>query len=536
MYKKLLRFGVFVALALAAQDSPTIRVNTRLVQISVIVHDKNGPVTGLTKDDFQVFDKGKEQKVAVFSVASTKAAPKGQPLPPGIFSNRVNPNGSEAANSVTVVLIDLLNTRFQDQAYARAQFIKFLKSLEPQDRVALYAMSGRGVRILHDFTQDQERLLRAISKLKGEVSNAISVADEPLSDTGNDDLDQALNDALGQMQDFYMVNRARDTLADLEAIGNHLGNIPGRKNLVWISGSFPFTLGIDDTLMDPRREHGSFSEEAQRASRALNKANVAIYPVDARGLIADPRGNFSAVSSARVNTKAPPKIASNIPEGHDTMQVLAERTGGRAFINTNDIRGAIRKAIDDSEVTYTLGFYPVSGDLDEKFHELKVKVDRKGVDVRHRKGYFAGEEKPLTDHDMDQIMSDAVASNLEATALGISGRVIPIDKPQPGSFHVAALLDISSVIFEHVQDRWSGLVQVAFVQVDAEGKLLAKTVDTVTLNFKEENYRKALKDGLILQRAVIPGPGLKSIRVVVQDRKNGTVGSLQLPLPKPAKA
>src|ERR1041385_6812396 len=130
MRRKLLRFGIFSALVLTAQENPTIRVNTRLVQISVIVRDKNGPVTGLTKDDFQIFDKNKEQKVAVFSVASTKGGAKAPPLPPGIFSNRVNATGTEAVNSVTVVLVDLLNTRFQDQAYARAQFLKFLKTLE----------------------------------------------------------------------------------------------------------------------------------------------------------------------------------------------------------------------------------------------------------------------------------------------------------------------------------------------------------------------------------------------------------------------
>src|SRR6202035_4035794 len=97
--------------------------------------------------------------------------------------------------------------------------------------------------------------------------------------------------------------RAKETLAGLEAIGNHLARVPGRKNLVWVSGSFPFSMGIDETLMDPRREHRTFQEEAERASRALNNANVAIYPVDARGLMPDPSGALSAANRGSTNLK-----------------------------------------------------------------------------------------------------------------------------------------------------------------------------------------------------------------------------------------
>src|ERR1041384_2966337 len=114
MAATLVRCGIIAAVSMAAQETPAIRVNTQLVEISVIVRDKNGPVAGLSKNDFQIFDRSKEQKVALFSVASTKGAPA-PPLPPGIFSNRVNASGAEAANSVTVVLIDLLNTPIQDQ-------------------------------------------------------------------------------------------------------------------------------------------------------------------------------------------------------------------------------------------------------------------------------------------------------------------------------------------------------------------------------------------------------------------------------------
>jgi VWFA-related protein len=497
------------------------------------VRDKNAPVEGLKKEDFQIFDHGKEQKIAVFTVASTKAAAAAMAkLPPGIYTNRPE-RGGEPIGSVTVVLIDLLNTRFQDQAYARTQMMNFLKTLDPQDRVALYLL-GNGVKILHDFTQDPERLVRAVAKMRGEVPRELAAADEPPADTGDAELDAILNQALGQMQDFFTVNRVKTTLNAMEAIGNHLARLPGRKNLVWVSGSFPFSIGIDDNIMDPSREHRTFNDEAERASRALNNANVSIYPVDARGLIGLP-ASMTASSGMRVNTKAAPKMVSMMPDGHDTMQILAERTGGRAFYNTNDIRGALRKALEDAEVTYTLGYYPSSGDLDNKYHELKVKVDRKGVDVRHRKGYFASEEKPPTQEQMNETMRSTLAGGLDATGITLSARVDAIEKPQ-ALVQLAVAVDLSTIPLEHDKDRWTGKVEFAVVQLDDNGKQLAADASAVNLNLKEDTYRQALTSGVVLRKNMLPQAGAKRIRVVILDRGSGRLGSLSMPMPKPPKA
>jgi hypothetical protein len=359
--------------------------------------------------------------------------------------------------------------------------------------------------------------------------------DEPGADTGDPDLDATLNNALGQMQDFYTINRVKTTLAAMEAIGNHLARLPGRKNLVWVSGSFPFTLGIDDTIMDASREHRTFGDEAERASRALNNANVAIYPVDARGLIGMP-ASFSASARSAAPSKGPPRPVSTIPEGHDSMQILAEKTGGKAFYNTNDIRGAMRKALEDAEVTYTVGFYPTSEDLDNKFHELKVKVERKGVEVRHRKGYFASEEKLPTEQQMSESLRDTMSSGLDASAIVLTARINVVDKPQPGSLQLLIAVDIASLPLDHVQDRWSGQAEIAIAQLDDNGKQLAGTAETVNLNLKDDTYKKALQTGLVMNKGVIPNAAARRIRVVVMDRKTGQLGSLSIPVPKPPKA
>ena len=155
MHRRLAPAACFLLpiIILIAQDQtqPTIRVTTRLVQVNVVVHDKKGePIADLKKEDFTILDKGKEQKVAVFAVDSIDAPRKAWPkLPPNIFSNRIQ--RADTPTSTTVILFDGLNTRFQDQAYARKQIVKFLGGIQPHDRVALYLL-GSDLRILHDFT------------------------------------------------------------------------------------------------------------------------------------------------------------------------------------------------------------------------------------------------------------------------------------------------------------------------------------------------------------------------------------------------
>src|SRR5258706_8293910 len=380
------------ALCLIAQDQnqPTIRVTTRLVQVNVVVHDKKGePLSDLKRDDFTILDKGKQQKVAVFAVDSIDAPRKAWPkLPPNIFSNRIQ--RADTPTSTTVILFDGLNTRFQDQAYARKQIVKFLSEIQPHDRVALYLL-GSDLRILHDFTNNPDHLAQALWKYRGRISGELDAADPaPRDSTGNDDLDQFLANSDQVISDYYNVNKAQFTLDAMEAIAHHLASLPGRKNLVWVSGGFPFTLGLepeDFSMNNPSREHRTFSEETARVARAMNDANIAIYPVDARGLIGIPSMSASIASQGLRRAAQPPK--SLTPPNLDTMQILAERTGGRAFYNTNDLAGAVRNAVNDARVTYTLGFYPDGDEWDGKFHDIKVKDGRSGMDGRYRNGFVA---------------------------------------------------------------------------------------------------------------------------------------------------
>ncbi len=140
----------------------TVRVTTRLVEVSVVAETKNGdPVSDLTQEDFTILDQGRAERIAVFTrQRAQEREPTSRPLPPNVFSNRFERLG-KAPTSATVVLFDGLNTELTDQAYARQQIVKFLEQLEPGDQVALYVL-GRGPRILQDFTSDSNSLLKAL--------------------------------------------------------------------------------------------------------------------------------------------------------------------------------------------------------------------------------------------------------------------------------------------------------------------------------------------------------------------------------------
>ena len=525
----------------AKQEPPVVRVTTRLVQVSVIVQDKKGePVTDLTRDDFTLLDQGQPQIVSTFSVESLRTLPAAQPAPPNVFSNRFEQK-THTPTSVTVILLDGLNTRFEDMAYARAQIIKFLGQLQPQDRVALYTLTTR-LTVLHDFTSDATSLLRALERSKGHVSTELAASEpEPANPTGIDALDEFLTAANQRLADFYTMNRVGRTAGTLEDIANHLARLPGRKNLVWVSGSFPFSIGLDTpfTPETASQERRTFSEEIERAARALNNANMAIYPVDARGLMGPSfttraptfRPGQQGPTGRRPNALGRIRLSpdrANI----DTMNILADRTGGRAFYNTNDIQGSVRRAIEDSRVTYVLGFYPTHGNWDAKFREIKVQVNRPGLHLRYRRGYLALPEVTFDSKKREVLMRAAVDSPLDDTSLGLEARLHVVDVPGAMTLKTELLVYSRDLTLVVQGDRWVGAVDVLFVQRGTDGKELAGELKTLNLNLVRETYDEIMKKGLGLTRTLPLAPGAAQLRVVVRDVSSGSIGSLTIPLTK----
>jgi VWFA-related protein len=523
------------------QSAPAVRISTRLVQVSVIVEEHGQPVTGLKQEDFALFDQGQPQKISFFSehdtsITANASAIASAPPAPDVFSNRIAEKPG-VPSSVTVILLDLLNTHSSDMAYARNQVVKFIEALQPQDRVALYGLSDQ-LYILHDFTHDATALKMALNHYKNVESGSVSASEYTAADTGDDLMDAFLNQSSQRLSDFFTLNRVENTAAALEAIGNHLASLPGRKNLVWVSSSFPFEIGYDAPTSDSTAEHRVFSKEIEGAAQALNNANVAIYPVDARALVAGPSGPLPTPQGRTLARppRTPSAVSGPSPATLETMNVIAERTGGKAFYNTNDIKGAVRRAIDDSRVTYTLGYYPAHNQWDGRFREIKVELTRKGAQLRYRKGYFAFPGGTPDANAQKKVLADISNTPLEDTEFGLT---IKADPSPVGSqdadkrkLETRLKFDTSQMSFEQKDGKYVDKVDVVWVQLGANGKNIFTGAQTVDLNLLPASFEKVKSSGLTLNTIVDLRANCTTLRVVARDQGSGVIGSVNVPLKK----
>src|SRR6202050_332833 len=517
-----------------APASPPLRVSTRLVQVSVVVDDKHGvPVAGLTKDDFTLLDGGQPQTIAFFAEESNAVPSVSSPAPTGglslthMFSKRFEEKAG-VPTSVTVILLDALNTHFTDMAYARNRVKKFLQQLKPGDRVALYGLSDQ-IYVLHDFTQDADSLLRALANSKNTENFHVGASEEVPADTGDDNVDAFMDQAAHKIAEYANLDRANLTAQALEAIADHLAGMPGRKNLVWVSGAFPINMTGDSAM-----ELISFDQQIEDAARALNNGNIAVYPVDARGLIAnaDPGQAPGALgpTARRMQTRAPTTRMSPPRENFDTMNTMADRTGGRAFYNTNDLDGAVRHAIDDSRVTYVLSYYPAHGQWDGKFREIKVEVKRPGTEIRYRRGYFALPDATPDPNRQRQQLADAVLSPLESTALGIHLQADPVDVAGARQLKTHILVDNKQMLFAQQNGRWVDHLEMVWVQLGADGRSLDTRDQTLDFNFLPAMYEKVQKDGLGMSTKLDLKENAVELRLVARDTGTGSIGSVNVPL------
>jgi len=522
-------------------QTPQIKVSTRLVELGVIARDKDGRVADMTKDDFVVLDSGKPQNISVFTPesASAVAIPQlAKMLPPNTFSD-LPQYGAGPPRSITIVLLDNLNTLYgsapeslyestpfwvEDLALQRAKthLIEFVKTLDPRDRVAIYGLRD-SLHVLCDFTNDRTELLAILSKYDASSSTNRAVVEPgrrtvPLADGKADPFAVAFENE-GALTVAGMANEARnaETMAALQSIADHVANIPGRKNLVWLTANLPFS--------------------GAEMARILGPANIAVYPVDARGLLARSAtvailagtADYDDVSGASGHRDNMPGQSSQ-PIGIAAMQKVAEETGGQAFVNTNDITGAIRKAVEDSTVTYTLGFYIGADSLDGKFHEIKIQSKRKDVTLRYPRGYFAYSDSPATQDQDQKSLVTAVHSPIESSSIPLEATLARVNQPEANSLRIACSIDVRNLQWVQTGNLHKGAVVVYVVGQDTSGKTLQQWNKPFNLQFTDSQYAALLKQGLLFRLTIHLHEGVSSVRMLVEDPSTSQIGSLIVPM------
>jgi len=495
-----LLLAVSLTAALCAQETPVIKMTTRQVQVSVVVHDKKGQlVSDLTKDDFVLYDKGQEQKIGYFAKEAAKPAAIEGRLGPGVASNRqAGAGGTAAATSLTVILIDGLNTKFGDRASAEQALVQFLGEVRPGDPVVVYALT------------DTLKLLRTGNP-------------QAMSEHLKEFLVQAMT-----VTTYDQRQRVLQTLAALQTIASNLAGIPGRKNLIWLTDGFPVLSGLTPSGR-MGRNFESFEEDVRRTVQVLDAVSVAIYPVDARGMVStfdmspSTAPSTQTPRSRRAATRMDAAAKNDIQQSEGTMVDVAERTGGRAYMGSNDIGEFIRDAVSDTRVTYTIAYSPSHDQWDGRFREIKVKVKRSGVEVRCRKGYFAF---PQADDASVRAtaLASAIDSPLDSTGLGLMAKLAP------GGLQF--VVDVHDVAFhQDPQGLWIADLDTTLLMRDAQGATVNRMNTPVHASLKQEEYDQILKNGLISLKSTMDTPASAvRLRLVVRDLSTGMIGSVDLPI------
>lgn len=536
------------------ESATVLRAVTRLVVVDVVATDNEGrPVNDLTKEDFSIWENNKQQEITAFSFqhpAPPGAAPVHEAtvsLQPNIFTNvpSYRPDGA-----LNVLLLDGLNTNFANQAYARQQMIKYLDKIPPGRPVAVYMLSSK-LRMLQDFTSDPEVLRKVVKNIKGEMSpvldNPSGGQDIELLPPGMADSGLIPEQVLNSMQQFENERvafqtdiRVRYTLDAMNSLARMLSGYPGRKNLIWVSEAFPINLDPDFTLtvgsFDSMR---NYAAQIAEASEHMVDAQIAVYPVDARGLVgssvfdASSRGTDKFGRSNARGGRLPQVIAqesSQLMAVHGTMQELAQRTGGKAFYNRNDLDTAISSSIEDGSTYYTLAYYPENKNWDGKFRKIHVKVVRDKVKLRYRLGYFAADPKALNKHDpKHEAAAFSQALSLDSpisTALHFHAGVVQPSEKTKNKVLVNFGIDPHAITFEREDDGLQHASLDCAVQVYTEkGKLLKTQASTVNAQLKPDTFARVMQTIFPCQQYVDLEPGNYLLRLGVLDHASSLIGT-----------
>jgi VWFA-related protein len=517
------------------QSDKVLRANTRLVVVDVVATDSNNQtLTGLKPEDFNLLENGRPQKISNFSFRAPNAK---QLPPPQLPANVITNAPTFQASTLNVMLLDTLNGDFTEMAYLKDQVVKYFGSAQLDRPVALFAMEERLV-LLHDFTTDSAQLKSVAERFK------------PPARTNNAETVASRASAFTTHGDFHTSERnIENTLNQLNALSKSLAGYPGRKNLIWLSESFPVNLFPDSmangvagncngdgcgglaggtavirgagsspsgalgrSALEGSGE-GDFKDYAQlikKVSEALMKAQVAVYAVDAGAL-----GKDSRLESAH------------------TANEIAQATGGKVFRGTNDLAGSMRASIEDGSSYYTLEYYPDNKKWDGQFRQIQIKSNRPGVNLRYRLGYYALDpEKVRKDESSEVAENYSRALHLDApaaTGVQFQAQVVNAGKKVVVNFHI----DPTTLSFQHQddgQERGKFTCTVWAYGKDKD-KPAGMTNDTLNANLTKADYQQMMKQHFLpCSRELDLKPGSYTLRVGVLDRTTNKMGTSSFPV------
>jgi VWFA-related protein len=514
------------------------KARAELVTVPVVVTYKNGlHVHGLKKEDFTLLEDGKPQKIAnLEEVEKTSGPAKIHAAQPGQFSNlQVADN---RPTQLTLIVLDKLNTPIENQSFAKQQMLKYLNdSVNTHQLTSLFVITRAGMRVVYDFSDDPQLLAAALKRVKVEKKLVDEASEEAIPKASGGALDAVIAMMLEEQHkaDQRLESQERTTSIDItlrsmQQIAQYCAGIPGRKAMLWASVGFPFSVNKTDLSINIAGVKGAslsdFSEKYRKTWRALEQAQVSVYPVDVRGLV-DPTMPDVAIRKPRDD--AYDQDVWNQMETIGTFQAFAYATGGRAFFNGNDLAGAFLKASEDNAAYYVLSYYLDRAAKKSGWHKLAVKVRRDGAQVGARSGFFLDQNtaKPA-DYAELQV---ALNSPLNSTGIAVTGKWQQAVPAADGKQKVVFLLTMPANFAQiDADDNNHMILEFAAIARTEDGSRAGETSKTMDGHVKPETAAQIRDHGMDYRGALTLPPGNYTVHFAVEDRLSGRIGSVSAPL------
>ncbi len=530
-------FGACLRAAGQHQDTtqgttPTFTANSNLVIVDVTIKDKSGkPIEGLKPEDFSVLEDGKPQKISVFEYQrlTMEAAPPPKlslddqlklPDDPKTTITSSTPGQIQFHDKrLLVFFFDFSSMGIPEQLRAPDASFDYLKThITKDDMVAVLFFTGTGAPlVLTDFTDDRDVLETVLKGLP--IGEDADLAD--LADTGDANGQDTGSAFVADETEFNIFNTDQK-LAAIEQAAKMLASFPEKKALVY------FSSGVSKTGIENQAQ-------LEASINAAVKANLAIYPVDARGLMADPPGGNASKAASRgtgiYNGSAYNSQRAGINDSQETLFTLAEETGGKAFLDSNDIEAGITQAQEGMGSYYLLGYYSSNSAKEGKYRRITVKMNSKfaGMKLEHRQGYYADKVwGKLNTQDKDQQLKEALSAGDPDTDLPLALQV-DYFRVSPTAYFVPVSIKIPGSVVALAAKGGASTTRFDFLgQIQDERRATVGNVrDNIRIQLDQVKAEQAAHKSFQYDAGFTLEPGQYHMKFVVREDLTGKMGTFE---------
>jgi VWFA-related protein len=556
--------GAF-AQSTAAPVPPVFKTGTTNVLVDIVVTGHHGaPVEDLSQSNFTILENGHPRPIVSFEAHSPSTTPAQTPqaLPPGVYTNEQKVSEGDA---VDVVLIDALNTPNTGQVQSHRALLEYLKTLPVNKQVAVFTLDTR-LNQLEGFTTDHAALLKAVELLDAlpQKSPLLKTTHDKAADAKDEEDLYAIGDIMKQQypglgelmvkqlrglntqrDSFNIDMRVQYTLAAFNQLALYLSGVPGRKNLIWLSGSFPLSILPDAALKNPYQSSREFSSELNRTSNLLASARVAVYPVDVRGLFPDSLTAPSIGGNSRSAVDESVDFSQQAQE-RLTLEAVAHATGGEAIQNSNDLKGALAEIDRAGARYYTLAYVPENASNDNKPRRIEVRVQPGKYQLAYRRSYVpsvgpASEKFFAITLQHGVPASTQILFRLSPLRIDVQPATAPLAGsntrvPRPVTrYSIGYEVDVAPLQLTPSNDGiLHGTATLVAIVYDRDGNALNSVSNTLNINVPSAQYPQFMKQGINYREQLDLPIQAAFLRAGIFDPASGRVGSVEVPISVPA--